>query len=101
MHIERVIELVENNHVLLFFYEGGCPVSRDSAEIVKYYANQHGFNILPISLDGGILPTFDHCFQDNGLAEQLGITTAPVLVAVHPLIKHAIHIFGNRQVSFC
>ena len=51
---------------------------------MKSFAKTYGWSLLPVSLDGGTLPEFPHAKKDNGIAESLGVSHVPALIALHP-----------------
>lgn len=69
---------------LFFFYRGDCPYSRQFASIVKAFSAKHHWEVLPISLDGAILPEFPEARMDNGTSRALGVSSVPTLLAVEP-----------------
>jgi len=69
---------------LFFFYRGDCPYSRQFASIVKSFSKKHHWEVLPISLDGTILPEFPEARMDNGASRALGVSSVPTLLAVEP-----------------
>ncbi|HUX79610.1 MAG TPA: conjugal transfer protein TraF, partial [Alphaproteobacteria bacterium] len=54
------------------------------APIVKAFAEKYRWEVLPISLDGDVLPEFPHAKSDNGAALALGVQSVPTLLAVEP-----------------
>lgn len=81
---EAKIRALSQTHGLFFFYSGSCGYCRAFAPIVKRFADQYGWDVLSISLDGEVLPEFPRSRRDNGAAEKLGIRTVPALLAVNP-----------------
>jgi conjugal transfer pilus assembly protein TraF len=79
-------EIRELSHTygLFFFYRGDCVYSREFAAIVKSFSQKHNWDVLPISLDGTILPEFPKTRMDNGASRALGVTSVPTLLAVKP-----------------
>jgi conjugal transfer pilus assembly protein TraF len=83
---EMNAEIRELSHTygLFFFYSGDCVYSREFAAIVKSFSQKHNWEVLPISLDGTILPEFPETRMDNGASRALGVTSVPTLLAVEP-----------------
>lgn len=66
-------------HGLLFFFRSDCPYCHALAPTLAAFARETGFEILPISVDGGTLPGFDAPTLDRGQAARLGVTRVPAL----------------------
>lgn len=49
------------------------------APILKAFSERYGFQILPVSLDGGGLPEFPNPKRDNGQAEKMKVARVPAL----------------------
>lgn len=82
--LQDKIKKLASEYGLLFFFRERCPYCHGFAPIVKSFAKTHGWSVLPVSLDGGTLPEFPQAKQDNGIAERLGISHVPALIALHP-----------------
>lgn len=82
--LERRIKDLSKTHGLFFFYSTGCAYCKHFAPIVKSFASKYGWNVIAISMDGGLLPEFPKATPNNGTAEALGIQSLPTLMAVDP-----------------
>jgi conjugal transfer pilus assembly protein TraF len=74
-------------HGLYFYFRSDCPYCHAFAPVVKRFADNTGFTVMAISLDGGVLPDFPQARRDNGSAARViegGITTVPALVLMDP-----------------
>jgi conjugal transfer pilus assembly protein TraF len=80
---ERIKQL-SKDHGLFFFYAAKCPQCRAFAPTIQRFAKRHGFSIIPISVDGGVLPEFPETKMNQGQAQQLNIQSLPAVVAVNP-----------------
>jgi conjugal transfer pilus assembly protein TraF len=69
-------------HGLFFFFKGDCPYCHQMAPLLRSFAAQTGMDVMAISLDGSVLPEFPGARPNNGLAEQLNITTVPATFLV-------------------
>lgn len=71
---------------LAFFYRADCPYCAMQVGVLRTLSHLHGFEILPISLDGRRMPgnPFPAYRTDRGEAAQLGITRTPALVLMRP-----------------
>lgn len=87
---EAKIRALSQTHGLFFFYSGSCGYCRAFAPIVKRFADQYGWPILAISLDGDSLPEFPESRRDTHVAQKLGIRAVPALLAVNPTTGHIL-----------
>ena len=66
-------------HGMFFFFRGNCTYCHQLAPILKMYQRQYGIEIFPISLDGGTLPAFPDAKLDNGISQNLNVSTVPAV----------------------
>jgi conjugal transfer pilus assembly protein TraF len=78
---ESVRKLAQT-HGMFFFYRSDCPYCHEMAPVVESFARQSGMFVQAISLDGGPLPGFPGALPNNGMAEQLQVSTVPALYLV-------------------
>jgi conjugal transfer pilus assembly protein TraF len=71
---------------LLFFFRADCQACETQAPVVEMLARAHGFNVLPVSLDGRALPSglFPRFSVDAGQAATLGVQRTPALFLMRP-----------------
>ena len=94
------IKKLASEYGLFFFFRKECSYCHGFAPIVKSFAKTYGWSVLPISLDGGILPEFPNARRDNGIAERLQITHVPALIALHPKSGKLIPLaYGMVSIS--
>lgn len=74
---------------LFFFFSSDCIYCKHFAPIVKSFAERYQFEIISITLNGGVLPEFPHAKIDKGQAAQFGVTVTPALYAVNPTTAKA------------
>ncbi len=82
--LTKRIQALAQEYGLFFFFKKECPYCHHFAPVVKHFAEKHGWSVLAISLDGGVLPEFPHARRDNGIASRLQVAHVPALIAVHP-----------------
>lgn len=70
---------VADTHGLFFFFKGDCKFCHAFAPTVKMFAKQFGYEVFPVSLDGGALPEYTRPSVNNGMADKLGVTTVPAV----------------------
>jgi conjugal transfer pilus assembly protein TraF len=70
---DAAVRTLAATHGILFFFRGDCPYCHAYAPLLRRFAEQYGYSILPVSVDGGALPDFPNARRDNGtLARVLG-----------------------------
>lgn len=71
---------------IFFFFGPNCDGCEIQAPIIKDLADNDGFNVIPISKDGGEIHSvqFSDIRQDQGHAEQLGVMTYPATYLATP-----------------
>jgi conjugal transfer pilus assembly protein TraF len=78
------IKSLSKTHGLFFFYAGSCAHCRAFAQTLKLFAQQFGFEVIAISLDGAQLPEFPDFKKNSGQAEKLGVKSLPAVFAIDP-----------------
>ena len=71
-------------HVLFFFFRSDCPYCHAFAPTLEAFQARHGIQIVPISVDGGGLPSFPQFRRDNGISRTLQVTQVPALYLAEP-----------------
>jgi conjugal transfer pilus assembly protein TraF len=71
-------------HVLFFFFRSDCPYCHAFAPTLEALQARHGLQIVPISVDGGGLPTFPNYRRDNGISRTLQVTQVPAVFLAEP-----------------
>lgn len=88
----KVIKSLSETFGLFFFFSGDCPYCHQFASIVKRFAETYGWEVIAISVDGGLLAEFPNAQANNGLFEAWGLKVLPSLFAVNPKTKSTIPI---------
>ncbi|CAO4844194.1 MAG: hypothetical protein CNLJKLNK_01278 [Holosporales bacterium] len=82
---EDLLKRASKNFGLFFFVSPGCAFCKAFAPIVKAFADQYGFNVKVVSIQGRVHEDISTQFPDvvmnNGMAEAFGIEQAPALMA--------------------
>lgn len=89
---ENSVKDFTEKYGLLFFFRSDCPYCHRFAPILKRFEEKHGIEIMPISLDGPGLPEYPNPKHDNGIANNLEITTVPAVMAVDPKTNEIIPV---------
>lgn len=81
-----VLQKIAGQAGVLFFFRGSCVVCDRQADVVASLERQHGFTVLPVSVDGGRLgsPHYAGFRRDDGQAQRLGVVNVPALYLVQP-----------------
>ena len=80
---------------LMFFFRGSCPHCHRFAPVLKAFAERYGFDILPVSLDGGALPEFPKPQSNVDAATALQVESVPAVYLIEPRTRTvAPAIFG-------
>ena len=66
-------------HGVFFFFRANCSYCHQLAPILKMYQRQYGVEVFPVSLDGGSLAAFPNAKLDNGMSQNLNVTTVPAV----------------------
>jgi conjugal transfer pilus assembly protein TraF len=91
---------LSQSHGMFFFYRSDCPYCHEMGPVVKEFARQSGMFVQAISLDGGGLPGFPTAQPNNGMAEQLQVSTVPALYLVERKTKNVQPIaFGVTAIN--
>lgn len=66
-------------HGMFFFFRGNCTYCHQLAPILKMYERQYGVEVFPVSLDGGRMAEFPNAQRDNGMSQNLNVSTVPAV----------------------
>lgn len=105
IHIAEELKIRENkihqfskSHGFFFFLASRCPYCHAFSPIVKQFTEKYNISVVPITLDGGVLPEFPQAVPDNGSAKALKVYSLPSLYAVNPGTQQIIPI-ANGALS--
>lgn len=80
---------------LLFFFRGDCPYCHQFAPVLSRFAADFSFMVIPVSLDGGVLPEYPHPRSNFDAAAQLKVESYPAVYLLDPATrKVAPAVFG-------
>jgi len=80
----RSIGELGKDHVLLFFFRSDCPYCHAFAPTLEAFQARYGMMVVPISVDGGGLPSFPEPRVDNGISRTLNVTQVPAVYLAQP-----------------
>ena len=105
LHIAEQLKITESkihqfskSHGFFFFLASRCPYCHAFSPIVKQFTEKYNISVVPITLDGGVLPEFPNAIPDNGSAKALRVYSLPSLYAVNPHTTQIIPI-ANGALS--
>lgn len=82
--LETFLTSTAKTHGLWFFYRSDCPFCMQFSPILGSFAAKYGFEVLPISQDGGYLPGFPDYVLDDGHSQMLGVEVVPSVYLIEP-----------------
>lgn len=83
---------VASTHGLFFFFRGSCPYCHKFAPVLKQFAETYGIEVLPVSLDKGVLPEYPTPRFDAHVAAELGVEVVPSVYLVDPRGRNVIPV---------
>ena len=83
-NIRNLILEAKETYTLLFFFKSNDPFSQAAAQMVRAFKENTGWNVVAISLDGGVLPEFPKPRFSKDEGKILGIDVAPAYMIVNP-----------------
>lgn len=81
-----VLKSIAGKAGIWYFFASYCPYCKLQSPVLKLYAETYGFEILPVSTDGGPDPanSFEKYKLNVDQAQQLDISTTPTLLLYAP-----------------
>ena len=88
------------DHGLWFFFQANCPLCKRFAPVLQVFAQEHGFAVLAISMDGSALAEFPQARMDRVAAQRLDVRAVPALFLVSPGQRRVIPVgYGYMSAS--
>lgn len=88
---EDVIRSLSNRFGLFYFFKGDCAYCTSFSPIVKMFSEKYDWDVLAVSLDGTRHDLFQ-TLPNNGMAEELGVSALPALIAYAPDTQELIPV---------
>lgn len=85
--VDRFLRDTARRYGLFFFFKSDCPFCHRFAPILKYFAESYGFEVIPVTLDGGSLPDFPNPRLNNAAGLNLKVNDVPALFLVNPATR--------------
>ena len=86
---------LQEQYGLFFFFSGQCEYCHQFAPIVKQFSAKYGWQVIAISVDGGMVAGFNEALADYGLVAKWQIPVLPALFAVNPKTEQVLPVaFG-------
>ena len=80
----QAIAVYREKYGLFFFYRGDNLLDQELAPTIAAFSKENQISLIPIAIDGKILPSFVDGVIDKGQAKKLGIKYFPALILVDP-----------------
>jgi conjugal transfer pilus assembly protein TraF len=74
----KVISQLKERYGLFFFYSSKCPYCHQFSPILRVFMQHYGLEVMPISMDGGVLPDWPNTKFNKSQASSLGMAGKPV-----------------------
>lgn len=83
---KKVLKQMSQTTGIWFFYRSDCEPCHIQAPVLAAFAQQYGFTIFPVAVDGRPMPggPFKKFVPDQGQAAKLGVTSTPTLLLAKP-----------------
>lgn len=82
--IEKSVQDIRDDAGLIFVYNESCPFSKKQVPVLVEFKKKYGFDILPVTMDGGVIPEFPDTRLDNGISTTLGVKSVPAIFIAFP-----------------
>ena len=89
---KRKLKKISQKYGFIFFYRGGCEYCELFSPILKKIVDEYHFEIIPISVDGIVLPEFQQSKTNSQLVKKLKIDVTPALFLINPDSNNIIYI---------
>ena len=96
--MEATVREFAKTHGLFFFFKGRCHYCHVFAPAVKQFCDKYQVKVIPISVDGGVLPEFPNPVKDQYASIQFRVERVPSLFAVNPKTKQVVPV-ANGALS--
>ena len=96
--IKKSIEEASKEYGFFYFFRGTCDYCHVFSPVVRMFSEKYGIEVIPVSLDGGVMEDFPRPRADNGWGETLGVSTVPALFLVKPSTQEVIKV-ANGMTS--
>ena len=81
---EWVLRKIARIAGLVFYYQGNCRLCHIQARTVQYLSMEYGFELIPISTDGQLIPELPDSRIERHPSSALNILTYPALFLMQP-----------------
>lgn len=93
------LKFVAKESGIIFFFRSDCPYCHRFAPIMKTFASMYGFDVIPVSLDGGGLPEYPNPQKNVDMGRKLNVSTVPAVFLVNPS-KNIVSTVGYGFVDY-
>lgn len=78
------LKSISKENGLIFFFRSDCPFCHRFAPVLKKFASQFGFTVIPVSLDGKGLDQYPYPKRNYDIGKKLNVSVVPALFMVNP-----------------
>lgn len=76
--VADTIKNINERYGIFFLFLSTCPHCHRYSPILKSFQDKYGITIMPVSMDGGLLPEWDNVMVNRGQVEKMGIEVSSV-----------------------
>lgn len=84
---DKAIQKLASQYGLFLFYRGSNPIDAQMAGVVAAFARSKNIPLIPVSVDGQVVPAVPETRPDDGQSEAMNIKYFPALMLVDPKAK--------------
>ena len=95
---ESILAKIAKTAGLVFYYRGGCPLCHVQAKTILLLQATYGFEIIPVSTDGGMIQGLPDSRFDPAPSSELNIISYPALFLMQP--PNNIQLVRQGTISF-
>ena len=96
---ELVLRKIARIAGLVFYYQGNCRLCHIQARTVQYLSMEYGFELIPISTDGQLIPELPNSRTERSPPASLNIVTYPALFLMQPPDKIVLIRQGSTSLT--
>jgi conjugal transfer pilus assembly protein TraF len=84
MDRREALSEISKEYGLYFVIAESCPYCHEMAPYLKRFAENYGFTVITVSVDGGSVPEFPDAMYSPEFAERLGVKITPAIILAKP-----------------
>lgn len=80
----EALRSIANEYGLYFVIAESCPYCHAMAPYLKRFADNYGFTVIAVTIDGGTVPEFPNAKYSPEFAEKLNVKITPAIILAKP-----------------